>query len=248
MDRLRARARRACLPSSWAVTLIVVLAAAGAIVGPMGVSATRQIAPASGTTRGSTAVAEAAESTAKVPLPVAPGGLGLLPPQSHGGSSSGAPDPMTSRPTTAWLGSTLSSVSVGGNAESAIYDSKNGYVYVVNEQGYVSVINGTLLVGRVDVGGYPGSATYDQSNGWVYVPDGLSGTVSVINGTTGVGTVTVGGFPLSAAFDSGNGLVYVAERPEGSRPTPAGSASSTARRSSLPRRSVGTRTVRSTIP
>jgi DNA-binding beta-propeller fold protein YncE len=113
----------------------------------------------------------------------------------------------------------VTSINVGSHPDYAAYDSRNGYVYVVN--GYsnnISVINGTKLVGSVAVGSFPGyvmnseveqAAAYDSSNGYVYVPNYGSDNVSVISGGRVVGQVAVMDGPDGAIYDDVNGYVYV---------------------------------------
>jgi YVTN family beta-propeller protein len=108
-------------------------------------------------------------------------------------------------------------ISVGHVPLSAVYDSGNGYVYVVNAgSNSVSVIQGTALVTTIPVGGSPQSAAYDSANGSLYVVNQESGTVSILTGTNVTGTVSVGTQPIYATYDTGNGLVYVLNSGSGS--------------------------------
>ncbi|MGD0588597.1 MAG: PKD domain-containing protein [Thermoplasmata archaeon] len=106
----------------------------------------------------------------------------------------------------------VASIPVGVNPDSAVFDSVNGYVYVVTHStDNVSVINGTSVETAIAL---PGSnillgAAFDSENGYVYVTNGF-GNVSVINGTSVVASIPDNYAPDAAAFDSANGLVYVA--------------------------------------
>jgi YVTN family beta-propeller protein len=108
--------------------------------------------------------------------------------------------------------SIAATVPVGLFPDGAIYDSEDGYVYVINSgSNNVSVMNGTTVVGTVETGGTPWwIPAYDNGNGYVYVTnaDGPD-NVTVISGTTVVASVAVGAFPSSAVYDNGNGYVYV---------------------------------------
>lgn len=117
---------------------------------------------------------------------------------------------------------------VGWNA---VYDTQNGYVYVVSSGPYgtygnVSVLNGASIVRTIGVGGGADPPIYDPQNGFVYIQNTADGNVSILNGTTLVATVGVGwsdfanavtgvdwgayvpvaGYP---AYDPDNGFVYV---------------------------------------
>ena len=117
--------------------------------------------------------------------------------------------------------SVVATVPVGTVPQFAVYDSANGYVYVLNagcwacsgtpgySAGKVSIISGTSVVATATVGLDPYSGTYDSGDGYVYVTNAASGNVSVISGTSVEATVPVGYDSLFAAYDGGNGYVYV---------------------------------------
>jgi len=77
----------------------------------------------------------------------------------------------------------VSSVEVGGYSEGVGYDSGNGYVYVTNNEDFVSVISGTNVVATIPVGFSPFGVVYDSGNGYVYVANAGSDSVSVISTT-----------------------------------------------------------------
>jgi YVTN family beta-propeller protein len=98
------------------------------------------------------------------------------------------------------------------------YDSRNGFVYILNYgyigPGNVTVLSGTAIVGSVtltsaDTENSPSAAVYDIANGNVYVTNSGSGNVSVISGTRLVDSITVGTGPNHPAYDDQNGCVYV---------------------------------------
>jgi len=100
------------------------------------------------------------------------------------------------------------------NSDPAIFgvDSFNGLVYVIQNGGGITIINGTVEVGHLDGGcGDISDCTMaiDPSNGVAYIPNTEANTTSVINGTSLVSSVQVGGSPGAALFDPANGLVYV---------------------------------------
>jgi YVTN family beta-propeller protein len=111
--------------------------------------------------------------------------------------------------------SVIADVPVGTSPWGVAYDSRNGYVYVTNEIGSVSVISGTTVIATVTVGGGPLGVAFDSRNGGIYVANHASNSVSVINETSVVATVSVGGQPISVGYDSGNGGIYVANSLDG---------------------------------
>ena len=102
------------------------------------------------------------------------------------------------------------SISVGAFPQNLIFDSVNNLTYVPVSSGWVSVIDGTSVVGNISAGTYPQYGTFDSLNGEVYVLNRGSDNVTIISGTTQVGTVQVGTAPIGACFDPVNGYVYVA--------------------------------------
>jgi YVTN family beta-propeller protein len=117
----------------------------------------------------------------------------------------------------------VASVGVGVDPVSAVYDSRGGYTYVVNNGatasgflGTVSVLVGTEVNTTINVGTDPYYAAYDNGTGDIYVPNSGSNNVSVISGLTLVGSVNVGGGPQFATYDDENGYVYVTNYDSGS--------------------------------
>jgi len=109
------------------------------------------------------------------------------------------------------FGSVTATVPVGSEPVCATYDSRDGYVYVVNfGSENVSVIKGTSLVATIPVGALPECATYDADNGYVYVANTGSNSVSVINGSSAITSLRVDYQPLSSVYDPLDGYLYVA--------------------------------------
>src|SRR5256712_78768 len=76
-------------------------------------------------------------------------------------------------------------VTVGRGPYGLAYNSKNGYVYVAdNQENSVTVISGTTVVATVPVGDSPVGVGSDGGNGYVYVTNDNSNNVSVISTTT----------------------------------------------------------------
>jgi YVTN family beta-propeller protein len=101
------------------------------------------------------------------------------------------------------------------NSKGATFDSRNGYVYISNQNwNNVSVIRGMSVIASIPVGQVPWREAYDTSTGQVYVVNSNSGNLSVISGLSVVATVPTAGrfaWPYGVAFDSANGYVYVTE-------------------------------------
>ena len=111
----------------------------------------------------------------------------------------------------------IATVQVGNAPFSSVYDSVNGYVYVVARNGSgagdVAVLDGESVLAQVTVGTSPAFATYDSVTGYVYVFNDVSNNVSVIDGTSLIGTIYLGAgsIPLDGTFDPDDGDVYVAD-------------------------------------
>ncbi len=110
-----------------------------------------------------------------------------------------------------------STIAVGTLPSGAVYDDRNGLVYVENlGSDNVSVINGSAVIASITVGINPSTGVFDSANGWMYVVNSGAnfGThnVSVINGTRLIGAINVGISPVSATYDPANGYVYVANQ------------------------------------
>ncbi len=105
-------------------------------------------------------------------------------------------------------------IGVGGEVQSMDFNSFNGNLYVVSEEGNVTVINGTtnthltpILLHAMD----PWGSAYDSHNHDVYVANYESHNVSVIGpASTVIGAIPVGADPINVAFDSENNTVWVA--------------------------------------
>ena len=117
--------------------------------------------------------------------------------------------------------SVVGSIPLGGfNPTAAVFDSRNGDIYVSDTNGQnVSVLNGSTdsLVTTVPVAhsGNPLGLAFDAANGNIYVTNGGAGTISVINGSDnavlGSFPAPVGSSPVSIAVDSSNGYLYVGD-------------------------------------
>jgi DNA-binding beta-propeller fold protein YncE len=111
---------------------------------------------------------------------------------------------------------TINLSQAAGITTGAVYDPKNGYVYVPYGYNDTAVISGTTLIGNITGG--TNIFVVDSSNGYLY---GVVGSnpdyVLVVSGTKMIANITVGttqaGFPCiaepGAAYDSSNGFVYV---------------------------------------
>ena len=92
------------------------------------------------------------------------------------------------------------------------YDPYNGLVYLVQNVGGITIINGTSEAGHL-MGGCgvlsDCAMDFNPSNGIAYIPNTVANTTSVINGTSLISTVQMGGSPGAASFDPANGLAYV---------------------------------------
>ncbi|GEM_PF-6669610 len=100
------------------------------------------------------------------------------------------------------------------NSSPAIFgfDPFNGLVYLAQNGGGITIINGTSEAGHLNGGCGDISdcaMAIDPSNGVAYIPNTKANTTSVINGTTLISTVQMGGSPGAALFDPANGLVYL---------------------------------------
>jgi YVTN family beta-propeller protein len=107
----------------------------------------------------------------------------------------------------------VSTIPAGGDPESATYDSRNGYVYVLGEEGNLTIINGTQVVGRLSFWP-PGPAPpdyvlCDAGNGYVYITNAFYDNVSVVNGTNLLDTLNGIQAPDGLLYDPQNGYVYV---------------------------------------
>jgi YVTN family beta-propeller protein len=109
----------------------------------------------------------------------------------------------------------LSSLTVGGSPDYAIYDNGNKYVYILNggpsytSLGTVDVLSNTSVIKEISVGSDPVYGIYDDANGYLYILNYESDTVSVISNTSIIATIPVGSDPSSAVYDKCNGYIYV---------------------------------------
>jgi YVTN family beta-propeller protein len=105
-------------------------------------------------------------------------------------------------------------IGVGVEVQSMDFNSFDGDLYVVSEEGNVTVINGTtnlhlppILLHAME----PWGSVYDSHNHDVYVANYESSNVSVINSSDIViRSIPVGANPISVAFDSENDTIWVA--------------------------------------
>jgi YVTN family beta-propeller protein len=106
-------------------------------------------------------------------------------------------------------------VPAGGSITDGLaYDSRNGYMYVVNAGSGVAVLDPTTnkVIRTISVGSNPLEAVFDPANGDIYVANEGSGSVSIIDGSTNQVINTIQGVadPVQLAYDSANGNIYVA--------------------------------------
>lgn len=111
----------------------------------------------------------------------------------------------------------LSSVSVGNGPGQALFDQRNGEVFVFNLlDNTASILNGTTnnVARTVPAGSGPDVAALSLSSGDIYVTDANSNQVTVLDGTTGatLATISTGPsiLPQGIAYDPRNGFLYVA--------------------------------------
>ncbi len=107
-------------------------------------------------------------------------------------------------------------VSVGYGPGDALYDQRNGEIYVLNLlDNTVSILDGSTnaVLRAVPAGGGPDVAAFDLANGNVYVTDVFTNEITVLNGSTGAtaATISVGPstFPQGITYDNQNGFLYV---------------------------------------
>ncbi len=119
--------------------------------------------------------------------------------------------------------SAVGSISTGSNGYpiGVVYDSINGYVYVIDDgygvgQGHLLAVDpsSNTIIAVVPIGTNPspvGGVAIDPSNDYIYVANRMDGTVSVINGQDNslVTTVSVCWAPGGTLLCPSNGYVYV---------------------------------------
>ncbi|MFI5414540.1 MAG: hypothetical protein ACHQ16_02600 [Candidatus Lutacidiplasmatales archaeon] len=118
----------------------------------------------------------------------------------------------------------LTTIVVKDTPTTASWDSRDGYLYVINfgspaaGGNSVSIVdqrNNTVLATRA-VGDDPLNSVYDPANGGDYVLNfGTTDNITVFNGTREVGTIPVGANTYFGLFDPANGDIYVSN--QGSR-------------------------------
>ena len=115
--------------------------------------------------------------------------------------------------------SVVSNIVVGDNPYYALYDSSNGYLYVLDGgvffplSGYASEVNTrTNQTTNVTTGVGPWQALLNPVLSEVFVTDFGSNVVSVIDSSTGmvIENITVGSEPAGDAYDPANTMIYVA--------------------------------------
>lgn len=116
----------------------------------------------------------------------------------------------------------VASVPLGAvNPWAALYDPRDGDVYVSNaDGGTVSMLNGSsprLLTSiPVGTGGNPVGMAFDPANDQIYVANLGAGNVTLINGTTnrtdGELVAPANNTPVAVAVGGADGYIYVAER------------------------------------
>ncbi len=112
--------------------------------------------------------------------------------------------------------SLVASIPVGLYPNGGVYDPSNGNVYIENEGGSVSIINGSTnsVMGSIPVLDPGPGLAYDPSNGDIYECENhasYGNVVTVISGATDrvIDTIPVGPSCNSETFDSANGFIYV---------------------------------------
>ena len=119
----------------------------------------------------------------------------------------------------------VSFVAVGNGPGEAIYDQRNGEVFVLNLlDNTASILNGNTnsVLQSVPAGNGPDVAAFDLMNGGIYVTDANSNQVTVLNGGTGATVATVSTapsiLPQGITYDNKNGYLYVVN--SGTYPNP----------------------------
>lgn len=115
----------------------------------------------------------------------------------------------------------VKTIYTGWSSETALYDAKNGQVYVSNVNGAnLTVIDGTTdsVVGSITVGSTPAGMLIDPATGLLYVAVQSSDELVVINPSTDsvIGNISVGSSPGAAAYNSITGNLYVTNAGSGS--------------------------------
>jgi YVTN family beta-propeller protein len=164
------------------------------------------------------------------PVRMVPDAPAFSPGTSHGGEGSfviptrqAAPGTLMGLQGSSGSNPRVTTVGIGvPSPQNPAVDPVNGYVYVAEPSGFVSVLNGTSLIATLVVGFGSSDAAYDPANGDIYVPNldsnltGPNATVSVIQGLKVIANVTVSAnaytltpFPEFATYDPADGYMYV---------------------------------------
>ena len=119
----------------------------------------------------------------------------------------------------------VSFVAVGNGPGDAIYDQRNGEVFVLNIiDNTASILGGSTnaVLQTVPAGSGPDVAAFDLRNGDLYVTDANSNQVTVLDGGTGATVTTVSTapsiLPQGITYDNRNGYLYVVN--SGTYPNP----------------------------
>jgi YVTN family beta-propeller protein len=107
-------------------------------------------------------------------------------------------------------GTELGALGVGHSPQGVAVDPETNLVYVANDGGSVSILNGSTFLENVATGVTPFAAAYDPYSGLTYVTDASQNAVFLFRGTSIVTSVGVQTTPLGLAVDPGTGYVYVA--------------------------------------
>jgi YVTN family beta-propeller protein len=90
-----------------------------------------------------------------------------------------------------------------------------GHVYLAHSSNYLSVWQGTALVGRIPSRASPARFLADPARGYTYIANGEgSDTVTVVSGTAILANLPVGYGPMQIEPLAERGLVYVASKEE----------------------------------
>jgi YVTN family beta-propeller protein len=107
-------------------------------------------------------------------------------------------------------GTELGALGVGHSPQGVAVDPVTNLVYVANDGGSVSILNGSSFVENVATGVTPYGAAFDPYDNLTYVTDASQNELIVFRGTSVVTTFGVQTNPLGLAVDPGTGYVYVA--------------------------------------
>jgi len=111
----------------------------------------------------------------------------------------------------------VGTVTTGQDPSAIAIDSVTNMIYVANENGTVTVINGsTNATTTITAGATPHAIAVNPATNMIYVANLSSNNVTVINGSTdSTTTISVGTNPYSIAVNPATNMIYVANYGDG---------------------------------